>query len=84
MFRHTFATHLVQAGVPLVEVAQLLGGSLETVERNYLHLSPGHLKQAINALNRRGQGAGQEQSREVISRVSAPALSGLPTHRGHV
>lgn len=84
VFRHTFATHLVQAGVPLVEVAQLLGDSLETVEKNYLHLSPGHLKQAINALNRRGQGAGQEQSREVISRVSAPALSALPTPNDHV
>ncbi len=83
VFRHTFATHLVQAGVPLIEVAQLLGDSLETVEKNYLHLSPGHLKQAINALNRRGQGGVQEYSREAIERASVGALSALEAPRDH-
>jgi len=50
-FRHTFATHLAQAGVSMIEIAQLLGDSLATVEKNYLHLSPTHLRKALSSLS---------------------------------
>jgi integrase len=50
-FRHTFATRLAQAGVSLVEISQLLGDQLTTVEKNYLHLQPTFLRNAINALS---------------------------------
>lgn len=52
-FRHTFATHLAQNGVSMVEIAQLLGDQLTTVEKNYLHYSPAHLRNAINSLSLR-------------------------------
>lgn len=53
VFRHTFATHLAQNGVSMVEIGQLLGDQLATVEKNYLHYSPEHLRNAINSLSLR-------------------------------
>jgi integrase len=52
-FRHTFATHLAQNGVSMIEIGQLLGDSLTTVEKNYLHYQPEYLRQAINSLSLR-------------------------------
>jgi len=49
--RHTFASHLVMAGVPLATVSSLLGHSDIKTTMIYAHLSPDHLKDAINKLN---------------------------------
>ena len=38
--RHTFASHLVQRGVTLIKVAQLLGHSTTHVTERYAHLAP--------------------------------------------
>jgi len=46
--RHTAATHMARSGVELWELAGILGDSLETVQRNYLHHAPDHLRAAIN------------------------------------
>lgn len=49
--RHTFASRLVQAGIPLYEVMNLTGHkSLEMVQR-YSHLAPDYADRAIAALN---------------------------------
>lgn len=53
IFRHTFATRLAQNGVSMVEISQLLGDQLTTVEKNYLHYSPEYLRSAINRLSAR-------------------------------
>lgn len=45
--RHTCASWLVQAGVPLTEVKELLGHSTIAVTQRYAHLEPEHLKRAI-------------------------------------
>jgi integrase len=45
--RHTFCSRLVSAGVPLLEVQQLAGHKLYATTLRYAHLSPGHLKRAI-------------------------------------
>jgi len=51
--RHTFASRLVQGGVPLYDVMQLMGHkSLEMVQR-YSHLAPGYQERAIQTLNAR-------------------------------
>jgi integrase len=36
-FRHTFATDLLQRGIPIEDVAALLGNSVRIVERHYSH-----------------------------------------------
>lgn len=46
--RHTWATLAARAGVDLYEIAGVLGDTLATVERNYLHHAPDHLRTAIN------------------------------------
>ncbi len=49
--RHTFASRLVQGGVPLYDVMELMGyKSLEMVQR-YTHLEPTYQDKAIQALN---------------------------------
>jgi integrase len=56
--RHTFASRLVQAGVPLYDVGQLLGHkSLEMVQR-YAHLAPDYQERAIRALDELGHNLG--------------------------
>lgn len=48
VWRHTRATHLVEAGVSLEKVAALLGDNIATVERNYLHLKPDYLADTVD------------------------------------
>ncbi len=50
VLRHTAATHMVMARVPLAEIARLLGDSEEMVERVYGKHSPDYLKDATDAL----------------------------------
>jgi len=46
--RRTWASLRVQWGVPLGEVAGVLGDSVEVVEKHYAHFSPGYLRSAVN------------------------------------
>jgi integrase len=45
--RHSRATHLLQAGVSVYDVASLLGDTVETVQRVYAHACPDHVGEAI-------------------------------------
>jgi len=49
--RHTFASHLVMAGVDLTTVSRLLGHKSLTMTLRYSHLAPNHLVSAVNVLN---------------------------------
>lgn len=51
VLRHTAATWLAMDGVPLSEVARLLGDSEKTVETVYGKHSPDYLRRAVTALN---------------------------------
>lgn len=56
--RHTFASRLVQGGVPLYDVMQMMGHkSLEMVQR-YSHLAPDYQERAMNVLNGIGHNLG--------------------------
>ena len=56
--RHTFASRLVQGGIPLYEVMHLTGHkTLEMVQR-YAHLAPDYQSNAINVLNSFGHNLG--------------------------
>ena len=48
VLRHTWASLAAMNGVPLLTVAQIMGDTVATVEAYYAHLSPGHLRAAIN------------------------------------
>lgn len=48
VLRHTAATHMARAGVPLFQIAGILGASMRTVERTYAHHCPDALRGAVN------------------------------------
>jgi integrase len=49
--RHTYASHLVQAGVPLEKVRLLLGHTSISTTLRYAHFAPDHAMDAVKALN---------------------------------
>lgn len=48
--RHTYCSHLVQAGVPLRTVQILAGHASYSTTERYAHLAPGHLQDAVRGL----------------------------------
>jgi len=56
--RHTFASRLVQKGVPLYEVMQLTGHKSLAMVQRYSHLAPDFQERAIGALNAYGHDLG--------------------------
>ncbi len=53
--RHTFASHLVMRGMTLKAVMELLGHSDIKMTMRSAQLAPGHLEDAVNALNDLGK-----------------------------
>ena len=51
--RHTFASHLVMAGVDLVTVKELLGHKTINMTNRYTHLAQEHKAQAVAKLSER-------------------------------
>jgi site-specific recombinase XerD len=56
--RHTFASRLVMAGVPLYTVSKLLGHTSFAMTQRYAHLAPGHLLDAVRHLDASGTRSG--------------------------
>lgn len=50
-FRHTAATHMARRGVPLYDIAGILGNTLAMVERVYAKHCPGRLRAAVNVIS---------------------------------
>jgi integrase len=59
--RHTYASWLIQAGVSLVAVRDLLGHSSLTVTGRYAHLGTEHLRAAVDRLPRIGRARGRRR-----------------------
>src|SRR5207237_1005953 len=49
-FRHTYAVHLVQMGIPLPQVQELLGHAALTTTARYLRMTGAELQQAAHVL----------------------------------
>jgi integrase len=50
MLRHTWASHRVMRGMPLIVVAQVLGhADTRMAERHYAHLAPSFVDEAVRA-----------------------------------
>jgi integrase len=52
VLRHTWATWAARDGVDLWKIAGILGDTLATVEKTYLHHCPHHLRDAVNRVRR--------------------------------
>lgn len=55
--RHSFASHLVMKGVPLVAVQQLLGHSTIQMTMRYAHLGPEVTRDAVRMLDQKPRGS---------------------------
>lgn len=51
VLRHTAATHMVRKGVPLYDVAGILGDTIATTEKTYAKHCPGRGKAAVNSIS---------------------------------
>ena len=47
VFRHTYCTHKIQDGYDIEKVAKFVGDEVETVRKNYEHLSPNYLSDMV-------------------------------------
>jgi len=63
--RHTFASHLVMAGVDLMTVKELLGHKSIKMTERYSHLSPHHKANAVKVLDNLSDDEAQEQNSEI-------------------
>ena len=50
--RHTFASHMVMAGVDITTVSRLMGHKSLSMTLRYSHLAPAHKKSAVSVLDR--------------------------------
>jgi integrase len=73
VMRHTFASHLAQAGVTMHTICHLMGHSDLRVTMRYAHLAPSSVQHAASALPWLGDGA---DSRQQIGSGSFQAVAG--------
>lgn len=57
VLRHSFATHLMDRGVDLAVISELLGHRSPTETGVYLHVLPDRPRQAVDRLNNKSQGS---------------------------
>lgn len=66
--RHTSITHMMQRGVPIWIVAGFAGTSEAMIRLHYGHHHPDHMREATDALDRRGATSGRKQANKDATR----------------
>jgi len=64
--RHTFATNLVESGVDIVTVSELLGHSTIKMTMRYSHPTPAHKRRAVESLVKIEEGESAELLTELL------------------
>ena len=70
--RHTAASHMVMRGVPLKTVGEILGHKTAAMTDRYSHLSPEHLRDAVNSLPDWSQGGRTVANRSQTENFGLP------------
>jgi len=70
--RHTFASRLVQKGIPLYEVMHLTGHKTVSMVQRYAHLAPEYQERAIEALNGFGHKMDTAEPNESVAATLKP------------
>lgn len=66
--RHTFASRLAQAGVPILAIKQFLGHTTLAMAMRYAHLQEKNLREAVGVLDARAEPpSGRESQRGLIA-----------------
>ncbi len=79
--RHTFASHLVMAGVDLVTVKELLGHKTINMTNRYTHLAQEHKAQAVAKLSERmhAEKTATDAQAEIVSEELKHAINAVLT-----
>lgn len=72
--RHTFATRLIESGVDILTVSELLGHSTIKMTMCYSHPTPVHKRNAVDILVK----TGREKSVEILPEMLRESSSELP------
>ncbi len=75
--RHTFASHLVMAGVDITTVSRLLGHKTLTMTLRYSHLAPAHKVRAVDILDNTLNGKSTTEPIPTIQKLYSPAKKEL-------
>ena len=68
--RHTFASHLIMAGVDITTVKELLGHKTLTMTLRYAHLAPAHKVKAVDVLDNTLNGKPSAQKLHILGESS--------------
>jgi integrase len=74
VLRHTFASQLASAGIPIIAIKELLGHSDINMTMRYAHLAPSTLHRAVSVFDQRRQYAHTSYG----NRLSTPPSRALP------